>query len=238
MGLGDMLVLRGMIAELCRRHRQVALVVARKYLENLHTLFEDLDNLAFVPVEEAHAISPAFGADGTKLRWLEEQGYRVLPIGYHTGTAWTKLAPKWSRALYAQLGMPPDLIVEGFRLPTSRRAQSRQLLDKALDIAGTKPIVVVHDDSKRRLTLPPLPASHCVIHVDDPRLRSDNIFDYVDLLRVARHLHTIDSCFALLADLAGLDVPMTLHLYAKDAKGAQIYERTTHVTEVRDAGSI
>lgn len=225
LGLGDMLMFRGLVADLAKTHDRVAVVCARKYLDTIRTCYEDL-NVQLVPVEEAHAISPAFGASPSKLRALQDMGYDILPLGVHTGNDWRQLDPLWCRALYRQAGRDPSLIVDGFALPTSRHLESTAMLAAVRHLVGDD-FVLVHDDDKRPLLLPPLPPGCTAIHVDDPRIRSDNLFDYVDVLKHARHLHALDSCFAWLVDLAGLPTPMTVHLYARDSKATPPYQRSS-----------
>lgn len=236
MGLGDMLLCRGMVAALCERWDRVAVVCARKYVGSLTTLFEDLgDRLSLVPVEEAHAISPAYGAGPGGLRALRALGYHdLLLLGYHTGEGgWRGLDDRWSAALYRQAGLDPSLIASGFRVPQGRREQSRAMLRRALAIAAGRRIVLVHDNPARPLRVPAVGDDAVVLHVDDPRIRSDNIFDYLDLLAAADHLHSLESCFALLVDLAGLSTPMTIHAYARDPSAVLQYVRpTTRVAAV------
>ena len=80
---------------------------------------------------------------------------------------------------------------------------------------------------------PAVPPDCVLLHVDDPRIRSDNLFDYLGVLHAAHHFHTIDSCLAWLAALCGFDVPMTVHAYAKDAGMEPAYERSGRVRVVR-----
>lgn len=236
LGLGDMLAFRGLVAATCRAADQVALVCLRKYTPTLETLFEDLD-VALIPVNDVKDISPTYGADGSRLRWLSDvAGYQVLTLGFHSGVEWRHLDPWWTRAMYKQAGLDPGLIVRGFRLPTGRRQQARAMADAALALAKGRKIVLIHDDATRRLTRPQMPEDqYLVLHVDDPAIRSDNLFDYEDVLRAADHLHAIDSCFALFNDLGGFDVPMTVHAYARDPAMVAVYERCTRVTVVRSA---
>lgn len=217
MGMGDMLVLRGMVAALCDRLDRLVVLGAKRYRGSLETLFEDLaPKVALCLVDEAHVVSPAYGADGSVLAAFRRQGYSVIALGYHSGSAdWKRLDASWKHALYKQVGLDPGLMHSGFALPASRREQARRMLEAVRRIAGDEPYVLVHDDPSRPLVLPPLPAGHRALHVDDPRFASDNLFDYVEVLRHAAHIHAIESCVALLVDLAGIRTPLTVHLYAK-----------------------
>jgi SAM-dependent methyltransferase len=221
MGMGDMLVLRGMVGALCARHERVVVVGLRRYRDSLAALF-DLPNVAIALVDDAEDISPAFGCpDAAALKSFTDEGYSVLALGDHSGSGeWRALDPRsWKRALYLHAGMDPALMRD-FELPKGRAPQAAAMLAKVRDIVGDgTPFVLVHDDPERSLRLPAElgDASVRVLHVDDARFASDVIFDYAEVLRAAAGVHAIDSCFAILAGLAAPGVPVTVHAYAKDA---------------------
>lgn len=237
LGMGDMLVLRGLVAALCARYDALVVVGLRRYRDSLGCLFEDLaPRVSVALVDSARDISPRFGASGKTLAAYEARGYEVLALGDHGAEArWREAHPLWTRALYAQAGVDPAHMYAGFRLPASRAAQSRAMLATVRELTGGRPYVLVHDDERRPLWLPPDlgPDDPVVLHVDDARLRSAVVFDYVDTLRHAARLHAIDSCFALLADLAGLDTPVTVHAYAKNAGMEDIYRDGGRVSILR-----
>lgn len=230
LGLGDALVLRGLVAHECARlaaagdggRSKVYLVCKRAYLASLQTLFADLPNLALVPVGEARDVSPAYGASRAayqRLVTLAGSPERVRAMGYHSGRRdWMNCpAPKgaqspggvlpWWQALYAHYGLDPALM-ELFRVPEPLPPQIPR---------PREPYVVVHDDAHRKLVLPPAAQTARVLHVDDPAIRRDDIFAYVDLLRGATAVHAIDSCFAWLVrlDPSNHEAKMTVHAYAK-----------------------
>lgn len=74
MGLGDMLVLGGMVRALSTRYDQVVVVCLRKYRDSLSAMFEDLGRKVVLGlVESAASVSPRFGADPVILRNLATQ---------------------------------------------------------------------------------------------------------------------------------------------------------------------
>lgn len=219
MGLGDMLVLRGMVGAFCADGRKVVVVAYRRNARNLAALFDDL-TLGEGPAGSPPS-SPAAAPEGrpaVALALVDDQahlaaylaelarGRAVVVLGDHSPDArtWRGLDPVWARALYLQVGMDPGLMRRGFRVP-------------AVPQIPVPPgeYVLVHDDADRPLLLPAeaVPPGVAVIHVDDPRLVTDEgrrpgtIFAYVDLIRNAREVHAIDSCFALLTDLGDLRKP-------------------------------
>lgn len=238
LGMGDMLVLRGMVAALCDSCDRVLVVGLRKYRRSLECLFEDLaPKVALALVDSAADISPSFGAGSEILDAFQRDGYTPLLLGDHGSAAdWRALDPLWPRALYLDAGLDPGLAMSRFALPESRADASKDTLAKVRHITGGKSYVLVHDDSARQLLLPDDYTDDeetVILHVDDARFASDNIFDYVDVIKHAKHLHAIDSCFALLADLAGLGTPTTVHAYTKDHSMPDIYHPPGRVRILR-----
>jgi hypothetical protein len=232
LGLGDALVLYGMVKfmrdECVADGNEFALVCYRKYLDSLRTLFRKMPDLVLLPVDRVEDVSIAYGAKKTDFEnFMKDNSVSaVLPIGYHhAGTGeWLGLADTWPHALYASAQLDPKLILD-FELPAPQEG-SKNMLEKVKEIVesrGKKGYVLVHDDAGRQLVLPEIDDQYAIIHVDDARIRSRNIFDYVDTLKNAEHMHCIDSCFAWLVDLGKLGTPMTIHAYSKDASMKNIY---------------
>lgn len=217
MGMGDMMLLRGMVSVLCDTYDKVAVVGYRRYRDSLQCLFEDL-TLTLVLIDAIPDIKRAVALF---------PGYDVVALGDHDlrGPAWRDADELWPRALYLSANVDPCHMRGRFALPRSRQRASAKMLAKVLSLVGDAPYVLVHDDALRSLRLPPGSVTDgvVVLHVDDPRFASNVIFDYVDTLRHAAALHAIDSCFALLVDLAALGTPLTVHAYAKNSAMADIY---------------
>lgn len=216
MGLGDTIVMCGMVRWFARTHSHVVYVCKTKYVKATTQLFADLPNVSVLAVEDDHVISPAFGADGTILDDFQTKGYAILRIGLHSSTPGPK-HPVFANRFYLQAGLSPDLSHALFHYPRNRRAEEA-LHRNVVKKYGTR-YVVMHQDAKRKLLIDRglLPSNVPVYDVDDPEVRSDNLLDYATVLENARAIHCIDSCFALLADrLPHLHGPMVCHAYARD----------------------
>ncbi len=236
LGLGDMLALRGAVSALARRHASVALVCLRRHASSARTMFEDdPGDIKLVLVDEACAIAPEFGADGGALEALRAAcGAGVLLLGDHASSAggeWRRRGETWPEALYACAGVDHATWRPWPSRPRGRAAQAARMLERVRSLFGDR-YVVVHDDDDRPLILPASADGPALVHVDDPRLRSDNIFDYVDVLENATHVHSIDSCFALLMDALDVRTPLTVHAYARDEGAKLPYYRLGGAAEV------
>jgi hypothetical protein len=216
MGLGDMIILNGMVRVTCRVHSDVMLVAKKAYANSLRCLLCDLPNLRLKFVDEFHEL---YANDFRLVRSIMAMGYELLTMGMHSSArgCWRALDPVWSRALYRQVGLDPDLMYDEFHV--SRNMDREALMLQTVRDAVGMAYVVVHDDPLRGYVidraslLPGLP----VVHVDDPRWRADNIFDYVQVIDNAVQFHGFDSCFMLMADFLHLGRHNVCHAYLKDA---------------------
>ncbi len=224
LGLGDMIILNGMVRVVCQANDEVMLFAKKAYVNSIRSLFHGIPNLRMKFVDECHE----FYANDCELikRVVADMGYALLPMGVHTSEDWRSLDDIWSRALYRQVGLDPDLMYSEFHVSRNQDREAMMLatVHKAVGMA----YVVVHDDPARdfvidRACLPPgLP----VVHVDDKRWRSDNIFDYIQVIDNSVQFHGFDSCFMLLADFLHLGARNFCHAYFKDADMPQKFYRT------------
>jgi hypothetical protein len=239
LGLGDMLMCKGLVAHLADRVRngeyaRLYVVCKARYAASLTSLYADLDvAVTLLSVDDDF--------DYAAYRWITDRGIQLLKMGDHIdgSDGWKALDPLWTRALYRSCDVDPDFIYARFSLSDDlwRSDAARDMLDKVRRLCGGKPYLVVHDDQpRRRLTLPAAEADAIesgdlvLVHVDDPRISSTNIFDYLQVLRGASAVHCLDSCFAWLLDLAGIDVPTTVHAYPRAHPMEQPYFKRLRAT--------
>lgn len=214
LGLGDMIILNGMVRVACRVHDEVMLVAKKSYVNSLRCLFGSIPNLRLKFVEECHELC---ANDWRLVRDIQAMGYELLPVGVHSQkNDWRDLDPVWSHAMYRQVGLDPNLMYAEFRV--FRNPDSEALMLHLVRSAVGQAYVVVHDDPRRGYVIDRtcLPRGLPVVHVDDPRWRSDNIFDYAQVIDNAVQFHGFDSCFMLMADFLHLGHSNFCHVYFKD----------------------
>ena len=223
MGLGDMIILNGMVRTACRSRDDVMLVAKKAYANSMRSLFCNIPNLRLKFVEECHEL---YANDFRLVHDIMAMGYELLAMGTHTTQEWRSLDPIWSRALYRQVGMDPDLMYDEFHV--SRNLDREALMLHVVHNAVGKMYVVVHDDPRRGYVIDRacLPHGLPIVHVDDTRWRSDNIFDYAQVIDNAVQFHGFDSCFMLMADFLHLGRRNFCHAYLKDADMHDRFYRT------------
>jgi hypothetical protein len=225
LGLGDMIVLNGMVRAACRASDEVLLFAKRAYVSSVRSLFGDLRNLRLKFVEEAHEF---YADDCALLRSAEAMGYRVVTLGDHTGSReWMATDPAWTHALYRHAGLDPRLMYDRFHVV--RNEDREQAMLRTVRAAVGDVYVVVHDDPARDLVINRdlLPTGMAVVHVDDPRWRTNNIVDYAAVIDNAMHLHALDSCFMLMADFMDLRPRKFCHAYCREFSGTSYKSNVT-----------
>lgn len=220
MGLGDTVILAGMVRALASQCQEVVLVIKKQYTKASTSLFQGVPNLKLLAVADDSDISPAFGSDGAVVREFVERGFEVLPLGLHSGVgmaAWASLHPCFAHRFYMQAGM--DYRVSHTHFVLNRDPEREQALyDKVVARCGPD-YVFLHEDRARGFCIDPslVKTEWPIFDAHDPDITSDNLFDYCMVMEKAKELHFMDSCFGLLADrLPGLTCPMTCHAYARD----------------------
>ena len=227
LGLGDMIILNGLVRDACEAHDEVLLFVKKAYISSIRSLFGDVTNLRLKFVAEAHEFTAEL------FRSTAAMGYDMMFLGQHSGTRWRALDPLWSRALYRQAGLDPARMYTGFRV--ARHPDREAAMLEAVRRAVGDVYVVVHDDAARGFVIrtSSLPPGMPVVHVDDPRWRTANIFDYAAVIDNAIQFHGFDSCFMLMADFLGVKARTFCHAYFKDPALDQAFYRT-NVTIIRE----
>jgi hypothetical protein len=231
-----MFVLRGLLAKLAET-KTIAFAVKAAYRAHAEGILGDVAEA--VPVDGGNAPEPAdlMAAVAEFYAAWEPRGYALLPLGGNfkeTTAAWHQLHECWAHRLYLQCGLDPGLRFSGFGAPPGVAAaaeRSRALAARVRELAAGRPYALVHDDAARPLDRArlPLPWNVKVLHVDDPRLRSEDLFDYVDALAGAAEFHGIDSCFMHLAQHLALPRGGGLracHAYARGGDVTAVFPGT------------
>ena len=200
LGNGDYVIMNGMIRVIASKVDTLLLAAKKQYAPAMFTMFGDLLNVDIVYVKDADEVSPAYnnGIVPSLLTKIIDDGYKVIPLGYHTGNQnWKGDEPDFAKAFHYQVGLDPEISWSKFQYLKNEEKQTT-MYNTVVKKYGEK-YVFLHDDPKRDIRIP-IHSNIPVIHPDDPVLYSDNIFDYVKVIEKAQEIHFFDSCFGLLVD--------------------------------------
>jgi hypothetical protein len=233
LGLGDIIIMNGLIRYKALFHEEVRLVVFAKYLDSVRFMFRDLINISYEPVLCEADISPNYAmvVPQRLSNLIEVDGYEYLPLGVHGRDAlWQSRAYDFAEAFYVQAGVPYDVRWSyGFILRDIGREE--ELFGRIVRRIGSSTYRIIHDDPERSLIInrdlcghgPPL--FHVATkEIDGEAVWSSNIFDYGLLIERAAEYHGMDSSFMLMLDLIRSKCPnIHLHTYVKGDVHARLY---------------
>lgn len=239
MGLGDTVVLAGLVRYIAERPdvQEIVYPVKKPYTEATECLFDGIDNITLLPIDDDSDISPKYqfpkyqfprDADCSVIEDFVRRGFDLVVLGVHVMDLdqWNSLHPDFSHRFYVQTGVDHAVSYTHFR-PRRDPGREQRLYDRVVAQFGPE-YIFVHEDRARGLDIDRrlLPAGVPVFDAHDPDVRSDNILDYCMVMERAKELHFIDSCFALLADrLPGVTCPTTCHAYARGPVHASLYAK-------------
>ncbi len=204
LSLSDLIQISGLVRTICERSTDVMVLAKRDHVRSIRNLYGDIANARFTFVDSWDQLVARTGGESL-LAQVEARGYRLVPL-----PSFREFCP------YAMLGLEAALARTAFRLQRNL-GEERALLERVKAEVGSV-YAVVHDDEGRAIRRDTLiPAGLPIVSVRDPRWRTANIFDWVQVIDNASQFHGIDSCFMALADALDLRARKYCHAYADRA---------------------
>jgi hypothetical protein len=213
MGIGDYLGLNGAIRYIALQHDETVVVVKRENVTNVASFFSDNPSIKFWPVEDGAYILPPTNTQAGEIVAIHKGDYtRVYRSGVYT-------FPRNSfddlpNGFYRDMGIDPRIRHTYFFLPTSEGAIQ---LYKNLE---STPYIFVQQRSSSNMT-PLVRWNIDEILTLDPNVNvypeghrwhslagsivNKPMIDYIEIIKHAREIHTVDSSFYCMACYLPLD---------------------------------
>lgn len=181
LGLGDHLVTNAIVRHFAKDHNLTILVKPHNQ-SSVDFMFRDLIGVETFTVKDDDEARAAANE-------AKNQGYPVFGLGIFGLPPFNALT--WDREFYRQAGMPFDTCWNGFRVADQ---PSRELP------VPKKDYVFIHEDVKRGAVMnrKHLPKKLKVVSADPKK--TSNIFDWWGIIKNAKEIHVMESCFAILVD--------------------------------------
>jgi hypothetical protein len=233
LGLGDQLIMNGFIHFLRETQKpspaKIVILAKEPHTATLADMYNGYSNLGVLTVKgDEEVFGSGRATFQAAVQKYLERGFQIIPFGVFSGNnEYLKLDPCWANCFYKQVGLPPQVRFDFFRLPldlSKSEAAYRALVNRI-----GENYIVVHDDPSRKLEidyshvrdwlikngLQNLPVvylgenrySHPLIPFTQNPPCSDiltgiSIFDTTHILRNAAAALMMDSCLAILLDLS------------------------------------
>jgi hypothetical protein len=205
MGLGDHLINNALVRSLVQSAPVSGILFVKpEYLETVKFMYRDIPNLKF-----------GLGSDSHVERVLQDK-QNVVKIGF---SQMNTLSGPFDERFYKLAGIPFSLRWDGFFYnPDTEREQN---LFKQLNLEKGK-YIFVHDDANRNLICNSMFFLDKTLPVIRPYASiTNNIFDWLEVLRHAKEIHVMDSCFFHLVEIPNLKTTDLIY-YHRYLKGVSL----------------
>lgn len=181
LGLGDHLVTNAIVRHLARSSN-VTILVKPHNQASVDFMFRDLVNVETFSVKDDDEARAAENE-------VKAQGYSVLGLGIFGMPPFAH--ETWDRDFYQQAGVPFNQCWSGFKVADQ---PSRELKVPKGDY------IFIHENPKTGAIMnrKKLPKKIKIVSADPKK--TSNIFDWWGIIKNAKEIHVMESCFAILVD--------------------------------------
>lgn len=208
LGLGDMLIMNGLVRVLAKRYDRLTVLCKRHNAESARFQWKEVENVTVFDVkddDEAEKMA----------KTVEYTGHEVLKLGDHRQEPWDRKI--WDQEFYRQADVAFKERWDSFHV---MRQHDREFeLEHPIE-----EYVLVHPQASfgEKIDMQKLPFGIPAVEVG-PKPRADglppNIFDWIRTIQNAREIHCVESSFAVLVD--SLDdlkaAKLVLHEYCRQS---------------------
>lgn len=202
LGLGDQIMLNGMIRHFSERDR-VTIFIKRYQYESVSFMYRDIDvNIICLDSVNPHT-----------MRSLIPEGDTIIPLATYRlpDQTWNQITQtsdfmtNWAHGVYIQAGVNPLYMYTKFRVDRDHERENA-LFDV---LAPKEKYIFMHDDPSRdRVYEVPTdlkifkPGGVCVDKINEFfKNEHDNIFDYLKIIENAEEVHCINSSYNWIIEL-------------------------------------
>lgn len=190
LGLGDQLVMNGLVRHLNECGNHVTIIAKRLNKPTVEFMYRDTDKVTvkYVDTTSAREMWQAAG-DGEKLA--------LATYGMDDNT-WNMLSQNfnWTHVPYLQAKVNPMYMYTKFRVERDRERED-ELYNRLIN----GEYIFVHDagsENNKGVSL------NTDLPIIKPDMSVDNIFDYLKIIENAKEVHCINSSFAVMVELVGV----------------------------------
>jgi Family of unknown function (DUF6165) len=210
-GIGDTLILNGLIRHFATTHR-VSILAHHNYIENTKYIFRDLDDITIrnVPFDEL-----VKNKDNPNNLLLGH--YKMMPNGCDT---YYSNKSNWVKDLYRDAKLDPRMMFDNFKFVRDYEREEA-FYKRVVEYLGTDKYIVVadHQDSspdRGELIKSKIPENYPIYYCKmTEKCMSNCVFDYCTVIERAQAYHGFDCGFTWIVELCNLKVPKRyIHTYS------------------------
>jgi len=217
-GIGDTLILNGLIRHFAKTHR-VSILAHHDYIENTKYIFRDLGDITVhnVPFDE-------LVKQKDKPNSLILGHYKMMPDVEKCDSYYNKNS-NWVKGLYRDAGLNPSLMFDNFKFVRDLKREEA-FYKQVVSYLGTDKYIVVadHEDSDNRgkIDKSKIPENYPIYYCKmTEKCMSNCFFDYCTVIERSQAYHGFDCGFSWMVELCNLKVPKRyIHTYSSHHQAA------------------
>lgn len=217
LGLGDQIMLNGMVRHFLEKYNNVYIVVKNCHMETVQFMYRDTDRVKYIIVTDTNPrtiwnmVSKIDDCDKIPLATygISDQGWSFF-TQTDNGNSFTN----WAHGVYIQAGLNPLYMYSKFRV--DRDSKREDILFEKSQLKEDDKYIFIHDDhhrgrfnTKHRVDLKifrpgssPIDDRQEFFSCDNP-----NIFDYLKIIENATEVHCMNSSYNWMIDLMKIGNP-------------------------------
>jgi len=206
LGLGDHIIQQGIVNKLANNNKNVVIFCKHHNFLSVKHLCDGYNNIEISSVKDDNEVKTIVD------RWLtrgEIKPSNIVPVGIYNST-WHHFNKKvgFDKYFYEQIALD---FQESYNIEINEGPEPVQDFQ-----IPNKPFTFVHDDPSRNFNIDIFKYVDHQKYIVVKPWQSKTIFDFLPLLKRAKEIHCMDSCFALMIDRAkGIDAKKYLHRYIR-----------------------
>jgi len=203
LGLGDHFICNGLVREIAKKYNKVFVLCKKHNFQSVNAMYYDNQKI------EAYIISDDAEAQAV-VESFKRKGEKVECFGYMR-PGWMDNNKTWDQSFYDQANIDFKKRWSSFALYRDLKKEKEVFEKNVCD----KEYVFLHEDKKRGYIINR--KEYINDRIIEPILGvTDNIIDYYKIIKEAKEIHCIDSCFLIFIDSLCLEFKkLFFHKYAR-----------------------
>jgi hypothetical protein len=216
-GIGDTLILNGLIRHFAETHR-VSILAHHNYIENTKYIFRDLDDITVYNIPYDEIVRRKDNPNNLILGH-----YKMMPDVDKCNSYYSKKS-NWVKDLYRDAKLDPRMMFDNFKFVRDREREEA-FYKKVVKYLGTDKYIVVADyedsDNRGEILKSRIPENYPIYYCKmTEKCMSNCVFDYCTVIERAQAYHGFDCGFSWIVELCNLKVPKKyIHTYSSHHQG-------------------
>ena len=209
LGLGDHIICQGIINHISPLYNKIELLAKHHNAQSVNYMCKNIDNVQVVGVAN----------DDEAIAIVNNSPSRKIKIGAF-GDNWRYQKFGFDKVFYEQVGLDME---QSFNWTTEDGRLGDTIVQ---DLYPKTDFCFVHDDSNRNFNI----NLATKLPIVRNSIKSETIFDYLPLIKMAKEVHCMDSSFALMIDRSAINSKnIFIHRSLRVSSGVPTYKKNWNI---------